>query len=896
MSVDRDSLTPLGCFVVGAGLASDFFFIEGMVDMLNYGSFEKIIHKYSTSQASMEDLANTLLTSPLFDDGTRRSQHRKGPDISKLRSGERPIPTDILALYEDPKSLGDIKKCFSEEILPYIQDCDREDVKAEICQLVQEDDNLTVSKKAYFKGLALREDTAGFLAEVYRAAVFWKEPKPKVTNLPPRNVFFHGREALLDTIDQYYQSGKRIVGLYGMGGVGKTQAALQYAYGHFEDHAVFWWINAESKVALHNGVHGFLSAQKCLPKNKDAENVRTAFLEYLAKKRKWLLIYDNAEYGTPDEYETLKSYIPDCASRGRIILTTRCRQAFEDAAHIEIKVFGEGEAQSFLQLRSGVNDSLGALKLAVQMGCLPLALEYAAAYIRETPGVDYADYGKKLEKFGARLLDQEIGHQFYKDTVRGAFHITLDKLLYHFDLDPAARSAGQFLNVCAFLAPEGIDMEIFASFGGALPEPLKNVLADGLERDRLARDLTRHSLVQVEKDLLSIHRLLQEVLIDEIPEGEEMLYINYAYGVIYAPFYQVATGNRASSWELAPLAPHMHSILRRYAQYCQKTGKDAEDRTVVAREFFAWSSLLVTGLGQLDGPGLEGVCRKNIPALQTTLDFYDLLPGGGDIYQAYTLMLLAQSTEGLGDDQAAAQYYRDALDSTDQTVSLLLEDDGLCCDDTLQRMCQLEAFQMAADICAAVNGSRLISQYTNLIWESHRCLIRILQKQLACFPLKEDAGQYAVTWRYLQICSHQIACLAQRTFMLRVGAPESWLLERDGLPIYGPYGFFFPEEGLEGTENVTADILDGFDGILDSGNGKDAARKLSVPWTTLAFTEDIRTGDAILKILVDTDIEDLDISAKRSLYGAVYMLAKRLGYADIVEQYEKRLYDLPHRY
>lgn len=862
--------------------------------MLNYGSFEKIIHKYSTSQAPMEDLANTLLTSPLFDGATRSSQYRKGPDISKFRSGERPIPADILALYEDPKSLGDIKKCFSEEILPYIQECDREDVKTEICQLIQEDDDLTASKKAYFKGLALREDIAGFLAEVYRAAVFWKEPKPKVTNLPPRNVFFHGRVALLDIIDQYYQSGKRIVGLYGMGGVGKTQTALQYAYGHFEDHAVFWWINAESKTTLHNSVYSFLLSQKCLPRNKDGENVRTAFLEYLAKKRKWLLIYDNAEYSTSDEYETLKSYIPDCASRGRILLTTRCRQAFEDAAHIETKVFGEGEAQSFLQLRSGVNDDLAALKLAVQMGCLPLALEYAAAYIRETPGVDYADYGRKLEKFGARLLDREIGHQFYKNTVRGAFHITLDKLLCSSDPDPAARSAGQFLNVCAFLAPEGIDMEMLARYGGALPEPLKNVLADELERDELARDLTRHSLVQAEQDLLSIHRLLQEVLIDEIPDEEKMLCINHAYGVIYTPFYEVATGGRQSGWELAPLAPHMHSILRRYAQYCQKTGKDAGDHTIVAREFFSWSSLLVTGLGQLDGHGLEEICQKNIPPLQTTLDFYSLLPGGGDIYQAYTLMLLAQSTEGLGDDQAAARYYTDAIESTGRTVSLLPDDTGLSCNDTLQRMCQLEAFRMASDICAAVNGSRLVSQYTSLIWNSLKCLVKILQKQMACFPLKKDTGQYACTWRYLQICSRQIACLTKRAFMLRVKAPENWLLERDdGPPVCGHYGFFFPEEDLTGTENVNADILDGSDGVLDSGNREDTAQKLDKPWTALAFADDIRTKDAMLNILINVDDAELGASAKRALYGAVYMLAKCLGYDDIVEQYEKRLYDLP---
>ena len=130
--------------------------------------------------------------------------------------------------------------------------------------------------------------------------------------------------------------------------------------------------------------------------------------------------------------------------------------------------------------------------------------------------------------------------------------------------------------------------------------------------------------------------------------------------------------------------------------------------------------------------------------------------------------------------------------------------------------------------------------------------------------------------------------------MLRVKAPGNWLLERDdGPPVCGPYGFFFPEEDLTGTENVNADILDGSDGVLDSGNREDTAQKLDKPWTALALADDIRTKDAMLSILINVDDEELGASAKRALYGAVYMLAKRLGYDDIVEQYEKKLYDLP---
>ncbi len=66
----------------------------------------------------------------------------------------------------------------------------------------------------------------------------------------PRNKFFTGREEILDRLLTNFNDGETVQALSGLGGIGKTQTALEYAYRHRQDYKVVLWANANSRETL----------------------------------------------------------------------------------------------------------------------------------------------------------------------------------------------------------------------------------------------------------------------------------------------------------------------------------------------------------------------------------------------------------------------------------------------------------------------------------------------------------------------------------------------------------------------------------------------------------------------------------------------------------------------
>lgn len=855
---------------------------------LCYGTFEEILRAHIVPEIIKLDLANILLPSPAFTvdkNGNiadmRKTNFLDSTAVTRICNGERPLPPILREYYAKPNAVDYVRAAFAVDIVPHVLNSDRETLLKDMLRLVLSDDSLPAEAKSYFEDLAGLDRLEDFLTEVYLRAINSREEEPKIiTNLPAQNCFFQGREETLAAIRDRFLAGTRIQGLYGMGGVGKTQIALQYAHAYLDSYEVAWWICAENKAVMQRSVSDFLSAQRCLPKSKDPDSVRNAFLKYLKKHSGWLLIYDNAEYGTPEEYEILSDYFPQ-EPKGDILLTTRCKDAFENACHMEIPVFCVEDAVTFLQRRSHLNDSAGATKVSQQLGYLPLALEYAAAYIKETPGVDYASYSRKLERYGVKVLDRKVGRQAYKNTVRQAFHITLDRILEDAGANPVSQGAQQFLSMCAFLAPEGIELDVFVRYGKGLPEPIRSVLSDELDRDELLRSLTKYSLVQMDMGAMSIHRLLQEVLRDELAPDAATGWINYVYGVFYSIFY---SQRELSVEELRPIlsssVPHIQSILRRYVQRNQAGGEALPDRVMAAKEYFSWMALLVADTKQLEGQTLVDAHRRDAGVFQAAIEFYDTIPGEKTIYLAYTLMLLAQADEGLGDEPGALEAYIRALEVLDEVVGGLPEELTPAQAGKLPELYRTEAFQLASDICSAIGSSDMVYTCKELLWGNLSSLIQIVQKKMRCFPRKEEAGSYLEVAMFMKIFSVRVADCTQRAFILRLHAPESWRAARDGQPQDGPFGFFFPSAAAERVP--PEQVMDGFDILLERDNGAELAQKLGGPWRTLAFAQDVQTESDMLNALMTMDTPELGISGKRSLYAAICTLAGHLQREEVI--------------
>lgn len=199
----------------------------------------------------------------------------------------------------------------------------------------------------------------------------------------PRNPFFTGREDTLQQLRQALAAEKTAVlsqatAITGLGGVGKTQTALEYAYRHREAYRVIWWIDASGPAGLDRGVTE-LATDLALPgaDPTDPERTRASLRRWLEGETSWLLILDNAE-----QSETLRLYLP-AAPAGHAVITSR-NPLWGRVTKLALDIWPRVRSVEFLAKRTDRADPAGADELAAELGDLPLALEQAAAYVEAT--------------------------------------------------------------------------------------------------------------------------------------------------------------------------------------------------------------------------------------------------------------------------------------------------------------------------------------------------------------------------------------------------------------------------------------------------------------------------------------------------------------------------------
>ena len=205
-------------------------------------------------------------------------------------------------------------------------------------------------------------------------------PRPFI-GVPPRIASFTGRANQLDRLDAILMRDKPAavtqalvgrVAVQGMGGVGKTALAIEYAHRFRGLYAGVCWSPAETRTGLLSTLASLavtLSAAKA--EEADAEKAAKAALGRLTEQRAtWLLVYDNVP--APDAVADL---LPSAGAR--VLITSRFSDWSELADEVPLDVLPHEEAVAFLQSRKGRSDAVGAKRLAEALGNLPLALDHA---------------------------------------------------------------------------------------------------------------------------------------------------------------------------------------------------------------------------------------------------------------------------------------------------------------------------------------------------------------------------------------------------------------------------------------------------------------------------------------------------------------------------------------
>ena len=211
-----------------------------------------------------------------------------------------------------------------------------------------------------------------------------------------KNRQFVGRTTILETLEKkLFIEQSETVALVGLGGIGKTQVALQFAYlvkTNKQEYSIFW-VAALSEASFEKA-YAELAHELGVKKSKEDEDIKELVCRHLCSEKagKWLLIVDNADdievvIGS-NQKRGIYQYLPESES-GRVVFTTRSREvAVAIRSHIiDLREMSQEEATAFVETsltrKELLQDEATTIELLRELTYLPLAIAQAVAYLNQ---------------------------------------------------------------------------------------------------------------------------------------------------------------------------------------------------------------------------------------------------------------------------------------------------------------------------------------------------------------------------------------------------------------------------------------------------------------------------------------------------------------------------------
>jgi tetratricopeptide (TPR) repeat protein/transcriptional regulator with XRE-family HTH domain len=368
-----------------------------------------------------------------------------------------------------------------------------------------------------------------------------------------RNPHFTGRDDLLQQLGQLFAEAKpeqpmsiqqaaltQTHAITGLGGIGKTQIAIEYAYrarmqGRYR-HTM--WISAASEEMI---LTSFVElARLFMPTLVEQEgtnqrNIVAALLRWLEQcMQPWLLIFDNA-----DDLSLVQPYLPSWGN-GCILLTTRARAVGALASSLEVDSMGVMEATHLLLRRAhrfsanSPEELDEAIMLVTELAQFPLAIDQAGAYIEET-GCTLSTYLQLYQRYRHVLLARR-GRQGtgYPESVITTWSLSFAQV------EQTNPAAAELLQLCAFLAPDHIPEELLTEGAPHWPLALREAVTNLISFNQMLETLLTYSLVKrlSEDRMLSLHRLVQIVQMDRMEAEAHLIWAQRLLRTMHALFPQ----------------------------------------------------------------------------------------------------------------------------------------------------------------------------------------------------------------------------------------------------------------------------------------------------------------------------------------------------------------------
>jgi tetratricopeptide (TPR) repeat protein len=443
--------------------------------------------------------------------------------------------------------------------------------------------------------------------------------------VPTRNKNFTGRDYILERLREGASSWVMAVlptggphraesdpgnpipqGVHGLGGVGKTAIATEYAYRYQSEYDLVWWIAADQLPTVRGSLTRLaqrlgLEASPTAGNDGLIEALRDA-LRRGEPYRRWLLVFDNA-----DQPEDIQELIP--AGPGDVLITSRNHRWESVIRTVPMDVFRPEESRDFLLKRvpGGLTDA-DADRLAKELGHLPLALEQAGAMLAE--GLMPADeYLRLLKERTADIMSRGKPATGYPVTMTAAWRLSVDAV------ERSRPEALEVLRCCAFFGPEPIPRNVFRPGVQTAETIVGKVLASPTATASVISELARYALITLDNNAVKVHRLIQALVRDDLSPEQQAAYRQEAHLIMAAAAPDFP--DDATTWpRFQALLPHVNaeatelalsrefavrSLARGVIRYLYGVGDYASALTLTERFIEQWT--------RDSGPDAENVLR-----------------------------------------------------------------------------------------------------------------------------------------------------------------------------------------------------------------------------------------------------------------------------------------------